>query len=766
MDKPPLLTQLPANGWPCFTVLHVMQGRCRMRISRLRADRVLRERVECALAANPLVTSFHFNIACESVTVNFHGSMHALLARMEEESRSLAAAPERSAPVLIATLSDKAPLRALGWAASALLLSPILGTPFAMVPLILASLPIWRRALATVVDERRLNVDFLDGLALAVAVVRGMPASGAVMALMVHFGDVVRELTARQSRSQIRQLLDFQTVQARLLDARGGVTLIAAQCLNSGQMTLVLAGDLVPADGEVCNGVAAVDQRHITGESTPATRRCGDRVFAGSAVVEGSITVRVTAAGADTVVAKIVELVETAPVGETRIQNYAEKFADRLVAPLLGANLALLAATGNLDRFMSLAIVDYGTGIRVAAPTSVLSSMTRAAREGILIKSGCHVEHLAGLQGIAFDKTGTLTCGRMKVLEVRSWCVGLSEDRVLQLAAAVEVQLRHPVARALVAHAREIRGMLLPACEDVQYTIGMGVVATIAGHRILVGSERFMGHQGIATRAARTMLDELEREGHIALLVALDDSLIGAISCSDAARPEAHAVICGLRRRGVREIVMLTGDREGVAQRLARSIGIEKVYSQVLPHEKAAIVRRLRAAGGTYAMVGDGVNDSPALAQADVGISLADGADIARAAADVILMEEGLHLLLPAIDISREALALVRQNYTLIAGANTLALALALPTGWISPVFCTLLSNGSALAATLNAMRPLMASRKHYPFTLATNTQTARHPDCPAAMCETEQTGATAELILGSEEAQSHAKSSNHGDPR
>jgi Cu2+-exporting ATPase len=282
---------------------------------------------------------------------------------------------------------------------------------------------------------------------------------------------------------------------------------------------------------------------------------------------------------------------------------------------------------------------------------------------------------------------------------------------VLQLAAAAEVQLRHPVARALVAHARTGRGMQLPDCDDVQFTIGMGVSAQIAGHLVFVGSERFMRQQGIATRKAQTFLDAVEREGHIALLVALDGSLVGAIACNDAPRPEARAVVAGLRRRGVRDIVMITGDRDGVAQRMARAIGIDKVYSQVLPHEKADIVRTLRSACGTFAMVGDGVNDSPALAQADVGISLADGADIARAAADVILMEDGLHRLLPAIDISREALALVKQNYTLIAGANTLAMALALPSGWMSPVVCTLLSNGSALLATMNAMRPLMASR-------------------------------------------------------
>jgi Cu2+-exporting ATPase len=600
-----------------------------------------------------------------------------------------------------------------------LVLGPAVGIPFSLFLILLTGLPIWRRALSTLVQERRLNVDFLDGLALAIAVLRQQPRTAALMALMVHVGDVVRELTAGQSRGHIRQLLDFQTVQARRIEDDGSVTLVAAQSLIADQLALMLAGDLVPADGRVTSGAAAVDQRHITGESTPATRRVGDLVFAGSSVVEGSITVKITEAGTDTVVAKIVELIEAAPVGETRIQNYAEQFADRLVAPLLATNIALWAVTGNADRFMSMAIIDYGTGIRVAAPTSVLASMTRAARQGILIKSGRHVEHLATLRGIAFDKTGTLTGGRLSVLEVRPFCAGLSADRVLQLAAAAETELRHPVARALVLHARTVRGLELPLCQNVDFVIGFGVAAEVSGQRIHIGSERYLRSLGVATHKARPYLGEIENLGHIALLVALDNSLVGAIACSDEPRPEARAVIAGLRRRGVREIVMLSGDRDGVARRIAQSVGIDKVYSEVLPKDKAQIVRTLRAAtDGPFAMVGDGVNDSPALAQADVGISLVDGADIARAAADVVLMEEGLHLLLPAIDISRDALALVRQNYTLIAGANTLALALALPSGWMSPVACTLLSNGSGLLATMNAMRPLLASRKTYPLTL------------------------------------------------
>ena len=697
-----------------YQLLHEMPGRCRIRVARMRVDASVRERVSHRLANSPLVSSFRLNAACGSVTIEHSGQVDALFDMLMQPSTMLVTLSAKQTQLACVTheKSESSPFRAMAWAATALVLGPAGGFGLDLVLILLTGFPIWRRAVTTLVKERRLNVDFLDGLALAIAVLRREPRTAALMAMMVHLGDVVRELTARQSRGHIRELLDFQTVQARRLNADGSVTLIPAQALKCHDMALMLAGDLVPADGMISSGLASVDQRHITGESVPATRRVGEMVFAGSSIVEGSITVQITEVGAATVVAKIVQVIESAPVGETRIQNYAEQFADRLVAPLLGVNVAMLALTGNVDRFMSMAIVDYGTGIRVAAPTSILASMTRAARQGILIKSGHHVEQLATLRGIAFDKTGTLTCGHLAVLDVRPMHSRMSADRILQLAAAAETQLRHPVARALVLHAEQVRGLTLPACDDVQFIIGMGVTAVIGGQRLHVGSERFLRSLGIATSKAAKYLTEAESHGYIVLLVAWDDSLVGAIACSDAPRPEARAVVAGLRARGVEHIVMLSGDREGVARRVADKVGIDTVYSEILPHDKAEIVRTLRLKYGPFAMIGDGVNDSPALAQADVGISLVDGADIARDAADVVLMEEGLHLLLPAIDICRDGMALVKQNFSLIAGANTVALALAVPAGLMSPMACTLISNGSGLLATLNAMRPLLASRK------------------------------------------------------
>ena len=693
-----------------FTVLHNIPGRCRLRIASLRADEFISIDLATRLKHCTLVDYFQMNLSCNSVVIKYHDELDKLISKLIEHLPIEQDNSENTLQLgaLSSSLWSQKPIYSLFLSASALVLSITSGPLLSMSLVLFSALPIWRRALSTLFKEKRLNVDFLDGLALAIAVIRLQTNTAALLELLVHLGDVVRERTARQSRGHIHDLLDFHRVQARKLEIDGTITMVAADSLIPDQLVMIHAGDLVPADGQVISGIASVDQRHITGESIPTTMQLGESLYAGSSILEGTVTIRVTQAGVNTVVSKIVQLVESAPSGDTRIQNYAEKFADHLVAPMLGVNLALLLASGNLDRFMSLAIVDYGTGIRVAAPTSILTSMTRAAREGILIKSGRIIEQLGTLKGIAFDKTGTLTTGKLEVLEVKAFNSNISVDQVLLLAAAAEMELRHPVAKALVAYAKNIKGLTLPQCSNIEFVIGLGVSAEINGHKINIGSERYFNRLNITLGKAQSYLGVLENLGHIGLLVAYDEILIGAICCSDQPRPESRRVLEGLRRRGVHEIVMLSGDKEGVAKRIAHSVGIDKVYAEVLPHEKADIIRELRRKGGPFAMVGDGVNDSPALAQADIGISLVDGADIARSAADVVLMREGLHLLIPAIDISREALQLVKQNYSVIAGFNTLALALALPSGLITPATCTLISNGSTLLATMNAMRPLL----------------------------------------------------------
>jgi manganese/zinc-transporting P-type ATPase C len=687
------------NGTQPLTLLHAVPGRCRLRVPRLRHDAKLQQNIERCLGAEPQVVAFRFNLDCDSLTVQHSGAVEVIVALLHRRLVKAEPAPareerRRTEVSRAGQAQDGGGQRAFAWACGALALAPFRPlAPVAWFPLLVCSVPIWQRALATLYHERRLNVDFLDGLAVALALARRQVGTGALMAWMVHLGDVIRDRTARRSRRHIRDLLDFQSVMARRVGDDGSIDIVRADQLRAGEAALLLAGDVVPADGVVQSGVAAVDQRSITGESVPATRREGTTLYAGSSVVEGRVQMRVTEAGRDTAAARIVQMLESAPVGETRMQNYAEKFADRLVAPLLGVNTALLALTGNFDRFMSMSIVDYGTGIRVAAPTSVLTSMMRAAREGILVKSGVHMERMATLHGMAFDKTGTLTRGCLAILEVRTLSSGMEPEHILQLAASAEESLRHPVARALVSHATRFPGQLLEVAEDVDFSIGLGVSARVGQRRVRVGSERYLQQVGIATAPAQGFLREVERHGHAALLVAVDDSLVGGVAYADELRPEATAVVAALRERSVRDIVMITGDRGGIARRIAEKLGIRRFFAEVMPAQKAEIMDQLRnGGGGHFAMVGDGVNDSPALARADVGIAMVDGADIARDTADVLLLEDDLSRIVNAIDISRGAMGLVRQNYTLIAVCNTLALGLALPTGWASPAVITLVS--------------------------------------------------------------------------
>jgi Cu2+-exporting ATPase len=355
----------------------------------------------------------------------------------------------------------------------------------------------------------------------------------------------------------------------------------------------------------------------------------------------------------------------------------------------------------------SLLIVDYGTGIRVAAPTTVLSSMTKAARQGILIKGGRYLEQLAEMDAIVFDKTGTLTLGAPEVVELVHYAHGdLSPATILQLAAAAQQRLTHPVAEAIIGAAR-CRELEIPERDSSDYLIGQGVEAIVDGRVVLVGSGRFMSAKGVVVLQAREDLRRITEAAAAPIFVAVDGVLCALFVLADPLRPEAAAVVQALRARGIEEIIMLTGDHAAVAKRVAGSLGIARYVAEALPEHKAELVRRLQAKGHMVAVVGDGINDSPALAQADVGISVHSGADVAQETAHVALLEGNLWKIPLAIDIARESMHLIRQNWDLIFYPSTAAIALSLP-GMIGPVGATLISNGSAVLAAANALRPLL----------------------------------------------------------
>jgi len=569
-------------------------------------------------------------------------------------------------------------------------------------PIALRAWRVWQR-------ERRLNVDFLDTLAVAASLAQGNPMAGAIVTWLIKLGDWIRDLTAAGSRRAIRELLEFQVKTAWVI-RDGALVSIPSSELAVGDEVVVHHGGVIPIDGEIIAGQALIDQKTITGEGLPVTRGKGEAAFAATIVRDGHLTIRATRVGADTTAGQIVRLVESAPIGDTRMQNHAERLADRLVVPELVLATGAAVVSGDFDRFLSLVIVDYGTGIRVAAPTAVLASMTHAARTGIIIKSGRHLERLAEVDTVVFDKTGTLTHGTPAVLDVLTYQDHITPPHLLGLAAAAETKLQHPVAEALRIKAKDL-AVNIPPCDEARYRVGLGVEGQVNGYYLHVGNERFMRQSDICVSKTANDRCALDEQGYSCVYIAVDGAVAGMVPYSDEIRAESRSVLHRLRNMGVKNSVMLTGDNAVVARAVGRRLGLTRHFSDMLPADKADAIQELQRAGNVVAMVGDGINDSPALSYADVGIAMKHGAEVAHESAHVVLMEDSLWKLVKAVEISQGAVRLIKQNYAIVAGLNTLALALALPGGLITPTMTALISNGSAIVATLNGLRPILRYR-------------------------------------------------------
>ena len=703
-------------------VRHFVPGRLRLHIPELfRATGDVEQTVE-RLAAPGAIRKIRGNSACASLVIEFDRDVPGPIADLVRTLRlrsakhvleAREAAPNGEETDLVPTPTSDQNVAGVSrpWPLAGPTLSLALafagGTAVMAinVPLLLWNArPIGLRMWKVFSRERRLNVDFLDILAIAVSVYQGALVTAGIIVWLVRLGDWIRDLTAATSKRAVGELLEFQKKMAWVL--RGEVIVaVPVSALEVGDTVVVHSGEMIPVDGEVLTGHGTIDQKTITGESLPVLRAEGEAVYAATGLREGYIMVRATRVGTGTTAAQIVRLIESAPVGETRMQNHAERFADRLVLPTLGLASAAAALAADINRFTSIVIVDYGTGIRVAAPTSVLSSMMHAARQGILIKSGAHLEKLAEVDTMVFDKTGTLTSGTPHVIDVLCYRERHFPVRMmLALASAAESRLQHPVAEAIRARTKRDK-IAVPECEEVQYRIGRGVEARINGYYLHLGSERFLRENAIDTRRALQDQRELNERGYSSLMLAIDGRMAGLIPYADEIRPESLGVVEALHQLGIRNTVMLTGDNETVARAVSGRLGLRQYVAEVLPAQKAEFVQDLRRQGHMVAMVGDGINDSPALSFADVGIAMKHGAQVAHESANVVLMEDNLRKLVQAVEISRAGVSLIKQNYIIVAAMNTLALALALP-GVITPQMTAVISNGSAILASLNAIRP------------------------------------------------------------
>jgi Cu2+-exporting ATPase len=466
----------------------------------------------------------------------------------------------------------------------------------------------------------------------------------------------------------------------------------------------------VPADGVLVEGSLAVDEKALTGESVPRERVAGDRVMAASVAVHGQAVVEVERAGGDTVAARIVQILEGAGSKPMTLQRNAERVADRLVLPTFGAAGAAWALSGMVDRLTSVLITDFGTGVRVAVPTSALAAMTLAARAGVLVKGATFLERLAEADTVVFDKTGTLTLGVPEVTRIVA--LGRWDDvEIASFAAAAESNQSHPIADAIRRHAERIGAPRRDAENGTEsYRIGLGLHALVQGHHVLVGNARMMRENGVDPARALPVCDELGTSGASCVLLAIDGKLAAVLGYADAPRPESAEVVSLLKAGGRRRVLLLSGDARAPVQAIARIVGIDEAVAEVLPTNKAEVVRRLKSEGRKVAMVGDGINDAPALAEADVGISLHGGTDVALETADVVLLEGGLARLPAVFEVADQAMARVKQVLGIVLLPNVVAIA-AGAFGLINPVLAAVVNNGSTIAAAGHALAPLLRRR-------------------------------------------------------
>ncbi|BAY75094.1 cation transporting ATPase [Nostoc linckia NIES-25] len=700
-----------------YSVVHHIRGRMRLRVPRLRYDADYAQRLLTLLEADPLVTSVRIKPAAAALVVNYQSSSIADAKVRSHLSYLIGAANDMGIVVpkannsLAAQPTEDAENSWTGMQLSAVATGlAVLGGPLGLPipPLIvagtiaLATLPVFQRAVGGIVKERKLNIDFLDFLAIAITTVQGQFLTPSLMLSLIEIGENIRDRTARSSKLQTLDLLS-SLGQFVWVERNGVKEQIPIQDVQRGDTVIVYPGEQVPVDGTILRGKALLDEQKLTGESMPVLKRKGQPVFASTLMREGRIYILAEWVGNDTRAGQSIKLMQEAPVHDTRMENYAIKIAEKAVVPTLLLGAGVFAATRNPARVASVLTLDLCTGIRVSIPTTVLAALTYAAKHGILIRSGRALEQLAAVDTVVFDKTGTLTKGEVSVVRVESLNPATSDLRVLELAAAAEQRLTHPVAEAVIRYA-EAQQVAIPNRSKWDYQLGLGVQAEIDGETVYVGSERFLRQQGVDMEPLNG-----HQPGDSLIYVASNNQLQGRIVYSDILRPESQEVITQLLTVDGVEVHMLTGDNKRTANAVAAQLGIapKHTHAEAFPEQKATVVRQLHEQGKTVAFVGDGINDSPALAYADVSVSFANGSEIARETADVVLMQNDLHGLLEAIAIARKAKQIIHQNTSIVALPNIAAMFVAVFFG-LNPLAATVVNNGSTVVAGVNGLRPIL----------------------------------------------------------
>ncbi len=536
---------------------------------------------------------------------------------------------------------------------------------------------------------------------------------------LLNIGEYLQDLTLRRTRRAISELLrgSQDTAWIRLTVGAqagremtgdpGGATEIQVpiDSVQIGDEVVVHDHVAIPVDGEVVDGEAIVNQSAITGENLPVSVAVGARVHAGSVVERGRLVVRADAVGSQTAIGRIIARVEEAQHDRAPIQTVGENFSRRFVPTSFIVSAITLAITGDVRRAMTMLLIACPCAVGLATPTAISAAIGNGARRGILIKGGSHLEQAGRVDAIVFDKTGTLTVGRPVVTNIVAMHKDWQPEQVLAYAASSEIHSRHPLAEAVIRSTEE-RHISIPPHEECEVLVGLGMRTWADGRTLLLGSPSLLRAEKVrVSRQAAAWVDKLRRKAETPLLLAVDGTLVGLISLRDEVRPEAAEVLTKLRANGIRRIVMLTGDHPEIARVVAGELGIDEWRAEVMPEDKLEVVRELQNDGFVVGMVGDGINDAPALAAADIGIAMGlAGTDVAVETADVALANDDLHRLLDVRDLGARAVDVIRENYGMSIAVNAAGLIIG-AGGALSPVLAAILHNASSVAVVANSSR-------------------------------------------------------------
>ncbi len=560
--------------------------------------------------------------------------------------------------------------------------------------------------------SRTLDTNLLTSVAAIGAAAIGQWTEGATVIFLFSVGEALESYAMERTRRSIRSLVELAPGEAVV--RRGGREFrLPVREIVPGDAVLIRPGERIPVDGQVTQGASSVNQAPITGESVPSDKSSGDEVYAGTINLEGALEVRVTRLAEDTSLARIIRMVEDAQARQAPSQRYVDAFARHYTPAVVAGALAIAGVPplffGQplgpwLYRALALLVVSCPCALVISTPVSIVSAIANAARNGVLIKGGAYLEQAGSIRVVAFDKTGTLTVGEPEVTDVIP-ALGHSAEEVLTLAAAVEARSEHPLGRAINRRAAAA-AVEAPPADHFAALPGRGARAETGGREVYVGSLRLFEELGVATAQAKEVLDRLQGEGKTAVVVGTQAETIGVVAVADQLRETSHATIRGLKEAAVRRVVMLTGDNEATAAAIGRTLGIDEYRADLLPADKVAAVERLRRDYGKVAMVGDGINDAPALAAASVGIAMGTGTGTALETADIALMSNDLRKLPYTIRLSRRTLGIVKQNIGFALAVKLLAVAAVFP-GWLTLWLAVLADTGASLVVIANGLRLL-----------------------------------------------------------